>query len=340
MKEKMHMNVRSTWGTFTIVPHEIIESDLSPRAVLVFIALMSRVSHTEGDAKCWPSYEAIRERCAVKAKASINAGLDELEEKGFLKRERRFSSSTVYTLTRPSVVQNMNHSSSEDEPLPEVAEVQIVNHSSSDSEPQKFTIRTLTRTKNKKQRTRTNTLSRASRGEVVESVIDHSLGDESAAIHPPQEDDPFAFIPGVDDKPAVAEQKEKPAEKRQRKSKATLSPEEAQRHAELFEGIVRVCVVDAKLCGGHIARTAKQLREADPAADGAAMDAFLEWWKTSDFRGKKGKPPTIAQIAPAWKMFRDGYAEIDRSHVGSKANNSVVDRIMRSVSFLGENNGN
>lgn len=182
--------------------------------------------------------------------------------------------------------------------------------------------------------------SRAARGEVVESVIDHSLGDESAAINPPQEDDPFAFIPGVDDKPAVAEQKEKPAEKRQRKSKATLTPEEAQRHAELFEGIVRVCVVDAKLCGGHIARTAKQLREADPAADGAAMDAFLEWWKTSDFRGKQGKPPTIAQIAPAWKMFREGYAEINRSHVGSKSNDSVIDRIMRSVSFLGENNGN
>jgi phage replication O-like protein O len=182
--------------------------------------------------------------------------------------------------------------------------------------------------------------SRASRGEVVESVIDHSHGDESEAIHPPQEDDPFAFIPGVDDKPAVAEQKEKPAEKRQRKSKATLSPEEAQRHAELFDGIVRVCVVDAKLCGGHIARTAKQLREADPDANGAAMDAFLEWWKTSDFRGKQGKPPTIAQIAPAWKMFREGYAEINRSHVGSKSNDSVIDRIMRSVSFLGENNGN
>jgi phage replication O-like protein O len=156
--------------------------------------------------------------------------------------------------------------------------------------------------------------SRASRGEVVESVIDHSHGDESEAIHPPQEDDPFAFIPGVDDKPAVAEQKEKPAEKRQRKSKATLSPEEAQRHAELFDGIVRVCVVDAKLCGGHIARTAKQLREADPDANGAAMDAFLEWWKTSDFRGKQGKPPTIAQIAPAWKMFREGYAERPAQH--------------------------
>jgi hypothetical protein len=93
-----------------------------------------------------------------------------------------------------------------------------------------------------------------------------------------------------------------------------LSPEEAQRHAELFEGIVRVCVVDAKLCGGHIARTAKQLREADPDANGAAMDAFLEWWKTSDFRGKQGKPPTIAQIAPAWKMFREGYAERPAQH--------------------------
>jgi phage replication O-like protein O len=154
--------------------------------------------------------------------------------------------------------------------------------------------------------------SRAARASVPDQIVD--IRSDSELLNPPQEDDPFAFIPGVDDKPAVAEQKEKPAEKRQRKSKAALSPEEAQRHAELFEGIVRVCVVDPKLCGGHIARTAKQLREADPDANGAAMDAFLEWWKTSDFRGKQGKPPTIAQIAPAWKMFREGYAERPAQH--------------------------
>jgi hypothetical protein len=168
---------------------------------------------------------------------------------------------------------------------------------------------------------------------VADPAVDHSVRDESAAIHPPQEDDPFAFIPGVDDKPAVAEQKEKPAEKRQRKSKATLSPEEAQRHAELFDGIVRVCVVDAKLCGGHIARTAKQLREADPDANGAAMDSFLEWWKTSDFRGKQGKPPTIAQIAPAWKMFREGYAErpAQRVAAASDKRKMTMDDVMAAL---------
>jgi hypothetical protein len=331
MKEKMHMNVRSTWGTFTIVPHEIIESDLSPRAVLVFIALMSRVSHTEGDAKCWPSYEAIRERCAVKGREAINAGLDELEARGYLTRERRFSASTVYTLTRP-VVQKANHSNSESELVADTTVVRNPNDSSSESEPQKFGIRTLTRTKNKKQRTRTNDSSRASRGEGVADVIDHSSGDESAAIHPPQEDDPFAFIPGVDDKPTAesipaAPVEEKP--KRARKSAAQLTPEESARHAELFEGIVRVCVVDAKLCGGHIARTAKQLREADPDANGAAMDAFLEWWKTSDFRGKQGKPPTIAQIPTSWKMFRDGYAERSAAQPMSRAQNRMtIDEVM------------
>jgi len=165
-----------------------------------------------------------------------------------------------------------------------------------------------------------NSSRREARASVPDQIVD--IRSDSELLNPSQDDDPFAFIPGVDDKPApeqptvesipAAPVEEKP--KRTRKSKAQLTPEESARHAELFEGIVRVCVVDAKLCGGHIARTAKQLREADPAADGAAMDAFLEWWKTSDFRGKKGKPPTIAQIAPAWKMFREGYAERPAQH--------------------------
>jgi len=34
------INVRSTWGAFTIVPMELLESDLSQSARLVFIALM------------------------------------------------------------------------------------------------------------------------------------------------------------------------------------------------------------------------------------------------------------------------------------------------------------
>jgi hypothetical protein len=91
--------------------------------------------------------------------------------------------------------------------------------------------------------------------------------------------------------------------------------------------------VDAKLCGGHIARTAKQLREADPDANGAAMDSFLEWWKTSDFRGKQGKPPTIAQIAPAWKMFREGYAErpAQRVAAASDKRKMTMDDVMAAL---------
>ena len=185
--------------------------------------------------------------------------------------------------------------------------------------------------------------------------------DEVVSSNPVDDDDPFSenydlaklaptlaalgqlpeqtTVESIPDAPLKKEKKEKNAEKR--KSKATLTPEEAQRHAELFDGLARICVVDAKLVGGQIARYAKQLRTADAAANGETMDAFLEWWKTSDFRGKNGKPPMLAQVVSSWKQFKEGYAEVDRSRVGSKSNASLVDRIMGSLSFLGEqNNGN
>jgi len=68
-------------------------------------------------------------------------------------------------------------------------------------------------------------------------------------------------------------------------------------------------VVDPKLMGGRIARTARQLREADPTAVRATMEEFLAWWKTSDFRGQRGKPPTLDQVLASWRLFRGNYAE-------------------------------
>lgn len=126
-----NITVRSTWGNFVIVPVTLLESSLSSSARLVWISLMSRVNHAESEACVYPGYEAIMSRCGITGKATIARALDELENAGWLKRTKRFSSSTVYTLTNP-VVQNLNDSSSESERMPVV---QNLNDSSSKIEP-------------------------------------------------------------------------------------------------------------------------------------------------------------------------------------------------------------
>ena len=126
-----NITVRSTWGNFVVVPVTLLESSLSSSARLVWISLMSRVNHSESEACVYPGYEAIMARCGITGKATIAKALEELETAGWLKRTKRFSSSTVYTLTNP-VVQNLNDSSSESERMPVV---QNLNDSSSKIEP-------------------------------------------------------------------------------------------------------------------------------------------------------------------------------------------------------------
>jgi phage replication O-like protein O len=97
-----------------------------------------------------------------------------------------------------------------------------------------------------------------------------------------------------------------------KRSRAKLSEAESARHKELFDAIANVCVLDAKLSGGQIARTAKQLREADASASAQRLREFLEWWKRNDFRGRQGKPPTPGQLLASWRQFAEGFAEIPK----------------------------
>jgi hypothetical protein len=91
-----------------------------------------------------------------------------------------------------------------------------------------------------------------------------------------------------------------------------LSEAESARHKELFDAITATCVLDAKLQGGIIAKTAKQLREADATASAQRLREFLEWWKRNDFRGRQGKPPTAQQLLASWRQFSEGFAEIPK----------------------------
>lgn len=283
MKQK-EITVRSTWGTFTIVPLELLESDLSQSARLVFIALMSHVDHTRDEQRVYPGYDAIMKRSGITGRATISRAIDELEKRGWLQRTKRFGSSTVYTLTRP-VVQNLNDSSSDSERMTDAPVVQNLNDSSSNFERQSFKNETLTRIRElESEELESEDLRRASRARTSDPV------------------------PADDVAPEKKQKRTKASA-----SRATLSAEESARHGELFEAIAQVCVLDAKMNGGIIARTAKQLRTGDAAAHAADVQAFLEWWKTSDFRGRQGSPPTPFQLIASWKKFRDGYADIPKS---------------------------
>lgn len=361
MKDKPKMSVRSQWGEFCIVPVEVLESDLSPRATLVFIALMSRVDHKrDGESVCWPSYDAIKSRCAVKGREAISAALDELEQKGYLRRERRFSASTVYTLLRPPVIA----SSSESERMDSAPVVRNPNDSSSESERQKFGIRTLTRSTEPESREQESVSpARASRGGGADA--EHAPFVDQPKVQIPEQQHAEAATTGNPSKSSkgspdhsggvnkkvdataptpipeqpradstLADEPVTPnpeAAKRVRKVQRALSEHEAARHRELFDGLVAVCVVDAKLMGGRIARTAKQLREGDPTAVRATMDEFLAWWKTSDFRGQRGKPPTLDQVVTSWKLFRENYGERPAAKTTDKAQKGAqyIDRLAR-----------
>ena len=281
------ISVRSTWGAFTIVPMELLESDLSQSARLVFIALMSHVDHTRDEQRVYPGYEAIMKRSGISGRATISRAIEELEKRGWLHRTKRFSGSTIYTLTRP-VVQKLNDSSSEIERMDSAPVVQNLNDSSSNSERHSFKNETLTRINQLDQGNQNQKVPRrASRARVAS-------------------ENPIASIDSVSEE-------QKPKRAKTSASRAILSIEEQARHRELFDAIAQVCVLDAKMNGGIIARTAKQLRTGDAAAHAADVQAFLEWWKTSDFRGRQGSPPTPFQLIASWKKFRDGYADIPKS---------------------------
>jgi len=310
------INVRSTWGAFTIVPMELLESDLSQSARLVFIALMSHVDHTRDEQRVYPGYEAIMKRSGISGRATISRAIDELEKRGWLHRTKRFSGSTIYTLTRPEV-QNLNDSSSEIERMNIAPEVQNLNDSSSNFERQKFKNETLTRINQLDQENQNQKVPRrASRARVAS-------------------ENPIASSDSVSEQ-------QNPKRTKASSSRATLSIEEQARHRELFDAISQVCVLDAKMNGGIIARTAKQLRTGDAAAHAADVHAFLEWWKTSDFRGRQGSPPTPFQLLGSWKKFRNGYADIPKQADNRQAKKAQITDMLSMLGgiYKEKTNGN
>ncbi|WP_430997483.1 helix-turn-helix domain-containing protein, partial [Klebsiella pneumoniae] len=60
--------------------------------------LISLADQANDDGVCWPAVGTIAARCCMSARA-VRTAMDHLEAVGLLARDRRFNSSTVYSVT-------------------------------------------------------------------------------------------------------------------------------------------------------------------------------------------------------------------------------------------------
>jgi len=125
---------------------------------------------------------------------------------------------------------------------------------------------------------------------------------------------------------------EKKSKRPERARKTKLSEHEEQRQKEIFYALAQICVLDTKLKAGAIVKAATQLRIAHAEASGADLVAFLDWWKTSDWRGQKGQPPTLHDVFDSWGKFRQGYATMSPPRA-SERNTISIEKINASLDF-------
>lgn len=87
-------------GPFVTIPHSFIHDSraLSFHARWLFVALRYYTHGKFGVA--WPSYTTIQKLTRMR-REKINSSIKELENAGWLERERRFNNSTIYTLKIP-----------------------------------------------------------------------------------------------------------------------------------------------------------------------------------------------------------------------------------------------
>jgi DNA-binding HxlR family transcriptional regulator len=93
-------SLRDKIGQFTAIPHEFIKRGrtLSVHSKWLFVVLRFYTnSHSD---RVFPSYAELQSTSGLR-REMISKGIKELEEAGWLKRQKRFSRSTVYTLTLP-----------------------------------------------------------------------------------------------------------------------------------------------------------------------------------------------------------------------------------------------
>lgn len=87
-------------GPFVAIPHSFIKGarELSFHARWLFVTLRFYTNGESG--KAFPSYDRIQQMTGMR-REMIAKSIRELEEAGWLTRQKRFNSSTLYEIMRP-----------------------------------------------------------------------------------------------------------------------------------------------------------------------------------------------------------------------------------------------
>ena len=64
---------------------------------------------------------------------------------------------------------------------------------------------------------------------------------------------------------------------------------------KMFDLLVNICKIDPNIKRGHLNKTIKILM--DSGYTSADLEKFSVWWNKNDWRGVKGQPPTLGQVA-------------------------------------------
>ncbi|WP_186626601.1 helix-turn-helix domain-containing protein [Rhodococcus sp. BP22] len=83
---------------FTMIPNEVIFSEITPQAKALFVALSSYADSESG--KVWPSRKTLAAAMGMKQTKSVDKYIAELEDERFIKRQFRPNQSTLYEVAR------------------------------------------------------------------------------------------------------------------------------------------------------------------------------------------------------------------------------------------------
>ena len=124
-----------------------------------------------------------------------------------------------------------------------------------------------------------------SKADDTSKAHDTSKADDTSKAHDTSKADDTSASKADDTKTSKADD----THKRKKETIKEISP-----HQIIFGMLAKLCRVDPALKRGQIARTAKALTAGKYTP--GDLEMFEVWWKTNDFRGQRGEPPTLAQV--------------------------------------------
>ena len=88
---------------------------------------------------------------------------------------------------------------------------------------------------------------------------------------------------------------EKSLERKPQNKESKESIAQKTERQKMFDLLVNICKVDPNIKRGHLNKTIKILM--DSGYTSYDLEKFSDWWNKNDWRGVKGQPPTLGQVA-------------------------------------------